>query len=380
MSAYTADLSRSQKKEFETHGFFRCAYSTEKFYMILIICVCFACMSAVSAFMVSWMTDSSQALFIALAILVCDVILAAVAIVLLRLVLYGREYSYSADESKMTICGEAKRMDIYYSNVISVQYEELMLFRLKRGFRVTIITKKSQIVFNMIYRRFDARMTPDSTPFRILEEHAGLLNIMSVDEAVQLRRSQMTEQQLAYEDGLLERPIVRSERPQIVINQPKISYVDSEESLIIAKGKFFTPHPKRLLFSGIILLISEAWMFFHAFMFEKTGEFEFIIIGAVIIPFAIGAYRIASRKEYSYVADGREFRITSKGCSETLYYCDMVEVKYKLLKLLWREYGYRVSIVTKYRTITYDCLFLANKKYQETKELPFHILEEHIPK
>ncbi len=385
MPAYTVEASRSSDMDerfgFETHGSFRCAYGSEKLCIIFICVIASLCLSAIFGFLMS-MTNASEALFSAIALLVAIAVIGGIGTVLIAVVLYGREYYYSADEAKMTIIGENKTLDIFYTNVISVRYYPLMLFGHKqRGFRVAVTTNKSTLIFNMVYRRFDARMTPATTPFRLLEERAGLVTQQDVYKAMKQRQINMSDHDRLVEEGNLERPVVTIDRSKTRVDETRIGYVKSEEDFVIAKGKFFTPHPRKVL---ILILCSSGavlWMFFHIIGFAQTGQLGFLLIGALTSTVFVAAYRVLRRMEHSYIADGREFRITpKKGKEETIYYCDVDKVNYKPLKSLWRQYGYRVDIVTKYRTITYDCLFLANKKYQHAKDLPFRVIEEHITK
>ncbi len=381
MPAYTVETSRGRKYDerygFETHGQFRCAYGSEKFLIAFICIICFICMSAVSAFMLSWMTSTEQALFIAMAILVCWAILAAVSLVLIRFVMFGREYYYSADESKMTITGEAKTVDIFYTSVMDVKYEPIMLFGKQRGFRVNITARKSSLVFNMVYRRFDAHMTSEKTPFHILEEHAGLLDQRNIDLTMKLRREAMNDRERAYEDGMLERPTVRNERNELKFRNVTIKPLVSDDDMVITKGSFFVPRRCEIIIMlGTILVGVLSTLLCISLIVE---DIIFLLVGIAVDLILVGVYRMIYRKEYTYTADGKEFRISDKnGRTEIIYYCDVLNVNYKPIKFLWRERGYHVDIITKYRTITYHCLFLANKRYQNTKDLPFHIIEERI--
>ncbi len=385
MSSYTIESARSSKTDerfgFETHGKFRCQYSLEKFYMILIIVVYVLGLSAISGFMMSWMEAELQALFIALAIIVSWAIWTVICVIPFRLLMFGSEYEYAADDDKMTIYHGTNTMDIFYYNVMCVRYEPLNFFGKQRGFVVTLVTRRSTNVFRLIYRRFDAMMKPETTPFAILEERAGLSKPSDPDLVVRHRRERMNEQELAIEDGKLERPVIRNEK-QITVNiEPHINYVENDDDFMIARASFHTPHRFELLVA--VLCIAGCLFTFAAISFISNwlDYSPLILFSLLAIPIFIGIWRVARRTEYKYEADGREFRITDpKGRKETIYYCDVEAVNYKPLRGLFGQRGYKVDIVTKYRTITYNCLFLANRKYQNTHELPFHIIEEHIQK
>lgn len=382
MPSYTIEQARSSKSDerfgFETHGKFRCTYSTEKFYLILITVLYFAGLSASSGVLIGTMEAESQALFIALAVLVAWVIWTVICIIPFRLVLFGSEYDYSADGDKMTIYHGMSTMDIFYYNVMNVRYEPLLFFGKQRGFVVTIVTRKSTNVFRLIYRRFDAKMSPETTPFAILEERAGLKKQSDPDLVIRHRREKMDEQQLAAEDAMLERPVLRSEKQVQVNIQPHITCVESEDDFIIAKGVFFTPFRYELLLLLCCILGCLLSMAAIAYLAASLNYSPLMLFGLLTIPIAIAVWRVARRTEFRYEADGREFRITGRKHREVIYYRDVEEVRYKPLMQLWTQRGYKVEIVTKYRSICYDCLFLANRKQQRTQELPFHVIEQHI--
>ena len=385
MPSYTVESARSSKSDerfgFESHGKFRCQYSMEKFYMILIVVLYLAGLGAIHGFMMSWMETESQALFIALADIVCWAVWTVICVIPFRLLMFGSEYEYSADGDKMTIYHGSNTMDIFYYNVMNVRYEPLEFFGRQRGFVVTIVTRKSTNVFRLIYRRFDAKMSPETTPFAILEERSGLKKPSDPDLVVRYRREHMNEQQLAEEEGMLERPVLRNEKQVAANITPDISYVHSEEDFVIARGSFHVPHRYELL---VAVLCGAAFLFTVAaiaFISELIDYPALNLFSLLAVPIFIGIWRMVRRSEYKYVADGREFRITdSKGRTEVIYFCDVERVDYKPLKLLWMQRGYRVGIVTKYRTVTYDCLFLANRKYQDTGDLPFRVIEERAGK
>ncbi len=366
---------------FEAHGDFCCIRKNENFLIILIGTIALLIPSVITAVVFSLQNHVSQLLLCASTSILAFMVFGAVGIVLLRLVMYGNEYTYSADEHKMTIWGGERTIDIFYANVICVRYEPIMLLKTyQRGYRITVITKKSNLIYNMIYRRFDATMSPETTPFRILEERSGLLNSTDVDKAVQLRLAHMKAHGIQTEEFAPERPVAPLERNEVVIDEAKIGYVRAEEDFLISKGRFkaLHPHEAKLLVYMLLADITSTAVFVF-FALTLHNNWLYLINALLCLAFAI-AFRIIRVRKYTYNADGREFRITdSNGKTETIYYCDVNNVTYKPLCFLWEKRGYRVDIVTKYRTITYNCLFLSNKKFQKPEELPFHIIQQHIP-
>ena len=80
---------------------------------------------------------------------------------------------------------------------------------------------------------------------------------------------------------------------------------------------------------------------------------------------------------YSYDADEKEFRITDpKKHTETLYYSDIIRVDYKPVRFInLRIRGYKVTVTTKYRILTYDFLFSGDRSGISAENTPFYILE-----
>lgn len=387
MPAYTIESARSSKTDerfgFETRGCFRCAYSTEKFYLILIaVLYAVGMFGTATGMMALFSMSEDAALMCAISILGLWLVWTAVCAVVFSLVLYGSEYRYSADDDKMTIIHGGNTMDIFYYNVLSVRYEPLELFGKQRGFIVTVVTRRSTNVFRMVYRRSDARMTPESTPFAILEERTGLNKPSDPDLIIRHRKEHMTDRERELEAGMLERPELRSLKQVKANADTSISYVQSEDDFIIAKGRFHVPHKYEPFIIITILAICAAAVLVSVIFGIILRDPTIILgIGALAVLLGVASARMSVRVEYTYEADGREFSITDKkGVTETIYYCDVQAVEYKPLILLWQQRGYRVSIVTKYRTITYNCLFLANKKHQDTHDLPFAVIEERMPK
>lgn len=384
MPAYTVESARSSKTDerfgYETRGSFRCAYDIERFLLIFTVAVYAVGMVGIATGMLALFSHGpEEALMCALCILVLWIVWTAAGAVVFRLLMYGSEYHYNADDDKMTIRHGSNSMDIFYYNVISVRYEPLEFFRKQRGFIVTIVTRKSTNVFRLVYQRSDARMVTENTPFAILEERAGLNKPSDPDLVVRYRQEHMTDRERELEAGMLERPEVRSMEQVKANAEPNISYVQSEEDFIIAKGRFYVPHKYELLIIVLLLALCILCMVGLVIAGALIGDPLIIVLFIVPLLVFLAVTKMVVREEYTYIADGREFRITDKkGMTETIYFCDVESVEYKPLKLLWLQRGYKVDIITKYRTISYDCLFLLNKKHQSTHELPFALIEEKI--
>ncbi len=387
--AFTTLQARSSNLDerfgFETSGSFHCPYSAEKFYLVLLAVIAVGgCVGIDLALIASFPPDPEVFFFLALALLTGFSIWLLICFIALRLIIKGSEYYYKADESKLTIFHGPQTMDFFYMNIMNVRYEPLMFFKWQRGFVVTVVTRKSTHTFKYIYDNLHANMVPENTPFYILEDRAELRKETDPDLYFRHMREHQTQREEIIESAKLERPVKHDERlhPAGIEVKPV-----SEEKLIIAKGTFSSPHglvrattaPIVIILCIICLIVlgNESVKSTVMIIEIACSVLSILIIGVVLICM----YYILSYPEYRFEADSLEFRITDpKGNCDAIYYIDVTEVRYSPLKQLGIQRGYKVEIITKYRTITYNWLFLRNRKFQKTSETPFKIIEDHIEK
>ncbi len=97
----------------------------------------------------------------------------------IRTIRSGVTYNYTADEEKMLIVcpRENFRVDIFYNTVENVTYEEIRYLSKVRGLHVTVYCTHGIYVFELLfgYRTPENLKTPELTPFRYIEERAGLV-------------------------------------------------------------------------------------------------------------------------------------------------------------------------------------------------------------
>ena len=95
----------------------------------------------------------------------------------IRTILSGETYSYIINEEKMLITCPRKdlRVDILVKNVLSVEYRKITLFGKNRGYSVTIYCKDGEKEFDFLFPQRAIKTDIDMTPFRLLEERAGLI-------------------------------------------------------------------------------------------------------------------------------------------------------------------------------------------------------------
>ncbi len=104
-------------------------------------------------------------------------ILPFIFIGVVKTIFSGETYSFTADERKMLItCPRHDfRADIYYEDVQSVTYNDLMLLGKLRGYSVDIVCGSDSYKFDFLFPYKATRKNKEMTPFVIIEERSGLL-------------------------------------------------------------------------------------------------------------------------------------------------------------------------------------------------------------
>ncbi|MBQ9383095.1 MAG: hypothetical protein IJT87_02540 [Ruminiclostridium sp.] len=95
----------------------------------------------------------------------------------IRTVLSGEEYSFTADERKMLIICPRRdfRADIFYEDVQNVTYSDIVLMNKHRGYSVDIICGAGTFHFDFLFPYKAQKKDKEMTPFVIIEERSGLL-------------------------------------------------------------------------------------------------------------------------------------------------------------------------------------------------------------
>ena len=96
----------------------------------------------------------------------------------LRVIRSGILYDFTANNEKMLITcpKEDYRADIYYANVLNVEYKERHRFGKISGYNITVNCSDGVYTFEFVFPSKATIRHPDMTPFRMLEEQAGLLD------------------------------------------------------------------------------------------------------------------------------------------------------------------------------------------------------------
>ena len=180
-SQYTTSLSAVDDRfEYSRRGIFRCRNPYEIPYTIMTIIIIVLCLSIIYAVSI----HASANLASVLITLIFDILkivspIASVLILvgMIRVILSGDQYNFVADEQKMLIVCPKRdvRADIYYSDVLNVEYTEKKRFSKLIGYDVNIYCKGGIHTFRFLFPYRAYKKNKDLTPFIIIEERAGLL-------------------------------------------------------------------------------------------------------------------------------------------------------------------------------------------------------------
>lgn len=102
------------------------------------------------------------------------VIPAVVCLVLIPVIIYGRNCSYYAGDKEMEIVSPRGSDYLYYSEISEVIYKPMTLFKKRRGYLVTVVTGVRDFTFRYLIDSGSELTEPKHTPFFLLEMNAGL--------------------------------------------------------------------------------------------------------------------------------------------------------------------------------------------------------------
>lgn len=165
------DTEYNEKKPLIRRGSFRVSYGSEE--KLIIMCavgaaLCF-CMFIVGLILFGAPSDAASFMGS-----VFWIIPAAVCIVCIPVIFYGRRCSYYAGEKELEAVTPGGSDYLYYSEISEVIYKPMTLFGKQRGYLVTVVTGVRDFTYRYIFDRSDELHEPKHTPFFILELNAGL--------------------------------------------------------------------------------------------------------------------------------------------------------------------------------------------------------------
>ena len=174
---YTSFNPVEDRFEYSKKGIFRCRHKHEALYILLYISGIFLVIIFVIG--IANITEPPSLAWLAFGILEIVVPLASPFLLIagIKVFLSGAFYKYTVDQEKILIvCPKDNyRADIYFENVISVEYSDLVRFGRKYGYHVTVTCRNDIYTYDFIFPHGVRNMPEELTPFRVIEERSGLI-------------------------------------------------------------------------------------------------------------------------------------------------------------------------------------------------------------
>lgn len=163
--------SNNVTKTLTRRGSFRVSYGSEGRLIMMCAAGALLCLCMFVAGLVMFGAPDS---FVGFMGSVFWVIPAAVCVILIPVVVYGRNYSYFAGEKEMEIITPHGSDYLYYNDISEVIYKPFTLFGKQRGYLVTVVTGVRDHTFRYIIDSNSENRDIKHTPFYLLELNAGL--------------------------------------------------------------------------------------------------------------------------------------------------------------------------------------------------------------
>ena len=174
---YTSFSPIDDRFDHHRKGIFNCTFKHQKLYLVLFPLGMAIILGLI--FAVDTSTSNLAGIIYSFIRIGAMIVSPFILIAGIRIILSGAQFSYTADDQKMLIVcpRENYRADIFYNTVVSVSYEDMKRFSRKTGFHVTVFCTYGEYHFEYLfpYKVSENAKTPEITPFRLLEERAGLI-------------------------------------------------------------------------------------------------------------------------------------------------------------------------------------------------------------
>ncbi len=173
---------------FHTQGRFQCARSTEGILIAAVIVlaivvwlIIYDLMGQQFKFVFYMHEKTDHAFFFAIAFAFITLALVLITVFMIKAIMNGIEYHYTADSNMFSFYSEkagVKKTDIHYYDVVSITYDQLILFgMIDRGFIVSITTHSlGTITLEYIYNKSIRARGHENTPFHIIEKRIEMLS------------------------------------------------------------------------------------------------------------------------------------------------------------------------------------------------------------
>lgn len=167
---------------------------------------------------------------------------------------------------------------------------------------------------------------------------------------------------------------------------------ESDENRIITYGSFFCENAAARVFGIIalaVLIVGELallYSFVCSFAYAGSGIlFNFFELDIVVIVWAvvwITILRVVTKgKEYRFALSKSTVVINSKKEKErVIYLSDIVEMEHRPMCFLRKQYGWKITFITRYQKISYRVLFPNGRKSFAYEKMSLAVVEDYCPK
>lgn len=352
----------------------------------------------------------------------------------------GFRCTYAANDEKMILNYGKTEYTIFYQDVDLIEFSPRSFMNKIHGYDVQIRINGKMEQFSITS---DAYISPKSTPFFIIKQQMERLRTLSVDVNDENRTQREIALNIGSGRAISQAEIERARNKKTSVydrlndlvgieNAPSIGesedsgisaeYVSpyagkvsptaegfsgdlpkatamferEEHDIILDNGRerdlfeimkmgtfYVKPDKKSIIISSIIWFLMGAFVgAIIGYIITYYSPFNVIPIGAVVfgIYFFIHGLMHQHGREYKYRADGRSFKITTRGKpDEEIVYSEVVGVTYTPKNLFGKPYALNISIVTQRITLNYCYLYPRFGKVLKESELPFAIIKDNIP-
>ncbi len=331
-------------------------------------------------------------------------------------VLRGNAAHYSCDDVKFCVSADGVTTTLYYAAIVDITFAERTFMRLKRGYDVTVFTDERSYRFTIVFNGFNNLPAPKDTPFEpIIRRVNGLgansasslpspeaprpapdmsaLKTPAPHSAPTLSTDEMPTVGGASLEGVLSRlnnelnPAEEAPAPPPPpLPAPERERIEAEENPVLTTGSFFCE--SRVTWALRIIAVA-AGVVGGIFVLQALGligsysKMDYAVALIALIFWAalwITLFRFGSAgKKYSYRLRKTEMLITAKNNEICLYTRDLVRIEHRPMKVLLKQYGWAITVITRYKEYKFRVLFPYKRKIYPYEKTALAQLEEYCP-
>lgn len=342
--------------------------------------------------------------------------------------LLGKSAKIESDDVKFTITANGITTTLYHPSIEDISFSEIKFLWLKRGYDVNIFTSEKRYQYSIVFNGFNNVPPPNETCFAdililvkyarrtvaaekpVVPQSAPLAEATSAavfsPEMPTISKQGSVESVLKRLDEELDGaqmpcaeakpaptvlPLSENTLSENSLGDSKIAERKSDENKVITYGSFFCENAATFIFKivaiavpiigGLLLFILRDYIVGSNFY----PQFNYVGIDAIIIAWAvvwITIFRVGSKGvEHKFTLYDSTVVINSKKDKERVIYLrDLVEMEHRPMRFLWKQYGWKVTLITRYQKITYRVIFPYGRKFFAYDKISLAVLEKYCAK